>query len=319
MVFDKAWFIWNQGVLLWLLNSKLTRLWFRWCLRIKEKRDIAGILPNAIFMNGAKDNEFVAEFRCHDKYSKRLFFAFKPLWYALHFWDLIVSPFPSLNLGFDSLTVYPSAGNVSGYDTYIRATGTNLAWATLRGATTGTAYPSATSLQASLTAGTTTGNYNLLDRAGALFDTTAIESDYTVTDATVSVKGSGKGNGLGSPDFGLRSFSPASNSSSSNDDFNNFGTSLIQSKYYSAFSTSAYMDFEGVTSMVVKAGISKFGFGLTWDIQNQTSGITWVSGGSSYFQFYAADRTGTSDDPKLVVVYTVPAPASTFRNKVRIF
>lgn len=124
LAFNSGWFEQHQQKLLWLVNHPLLSYWFRWVLRINGNRSAVGrqkitrINPEAIFWllpNGTHK----AELRTHPKFGKRLYHAFKPLWWSLHFldWLFIDRWIPEYSFGFDSLTAYPQAGSGGGNTT----------------------------------------------------------------------------------------------------------------------------------------------------------------------------------------------------------
>src|SRR3990167_6904029 len=83
-----------------------------------------------------KKVEIVACFRTHDKYSKRLYFAFKPLWYILHAldWAMLdrIEYAARFSFGFSTLTQYPgSIGAGNKMDGRFSRTGIDEAWATI--------------------------------------------------------------------------------------------------------------------------------------------------------------------------------------------
>ena len=136
LIFSKAWFELNQKLLLKLANSWIGRRIF--C--INGKRSLVGnhkitkITPNAIFWTAGRYKK--AEFRTHDKFTRRLIHAFYPIWLLVHAWDItIANNFqPAWNLGFDTLTAYAGAG-----DGKVGYYSVGASWATVRGATDGTA------------------------------------------------------------------------------------------------------------------------------------------------------------------------------------
>src|SRR5438105_15444444 len=97
MVFDRDWFLQHQTKLLWLVNFPLTRRWFRWVLRIRPgdpgfRGIICEVSPdNYKVVRGFKDGELElsADFRTHPKFAKRLYYAFRPLWWMIHLWDQV--------------------------------------------------------------------------------------------------------------------------------------------------------------------------------------------------------------------------------------
>ncbi len=137
-----------------------------------------------------------------------------------------------------------------------------------------------------------------------LFDTSSISATDSVSSVTLSIYGTAKANGLGSPDLDIVSSNPASNTTLANADYlyTNFGTTVYGSVAYASYSTTGYNDITLTTDSVTKAGITKLGGRNSWDTDNSFTG-TWVSGDVSYMQAYSADQTGTSNDPKLTVTY----------------
>lgn len=59
-----------------------------------------------------------ADFRGRNIFSERLFYAFKPFWLLCHLWDVLIANRlkPAWNLGFDDLTVQPSAKDTLLYE-----------------------------------------------------------------------------------------------------------------------------------------------------------------------------------------------------------
>jgi hypothetical protein len=308
-MFDKLWFQKYQKLLLYFANTFIGR----YILRIQGKRSlvgknkIVGITPNAIYWK--KGKTYVAEFRTHNKFSKRLYYAFYPLWWLMHQWDtLFANNFqPAWNLGFDTTgDLFPAAGSNSPVDGQVSRIGVNETLATIV-AGAGTAFNNAYgNLSTYLLATGTSGQYSNLDRSIFLFDTSVIPAGATIDSAVVSLYGAAKNNGLGSPDLIIVASSPASTSTLANGDFQTIGSVSFGSVTYANFSLVAYNDITLNASgraNITKAGISKFGARNSFDFNG--SGATWASGADSYVQPWEADRAGTSEDPKLVVTYTV--------------
>lgn len=142
-------------------------------------------------------------------------------------------------------------------------------------------------------------------RAMTLFDTSTLTSSATISAATLSVYHLGN-NDPYSDSMRLTVSNPASNTGVSAADYNqaNFGTTAQASDITKASMTvNAYIDYSlngtGLGN-VSKTGVSKFGFRLVSDI-NSYSG----SPSNNYTQFRSADQAGTSNDPKLVVTYSI--------------
>ncbi len=123
-VFGIEWFKKHQRGLLWLLNSPFMRKWFKWMLRIRKEdagydgsARIIELAPHFYTILKGSTSEgktiFKTEFRCHGKFSKRLYYAFKPLWHLLHAWDSIFADafIPALSFGFNTLLMYPETGS----------------------------------------------------------------------------------------------------------------------------------------------------------------------------------------------------------------
>lgn len=316
LAFSKEWFQRHQSALLWLLNAPLVRIWFRWVLRIlpcdcPRSTPIREIGPHYFVVRVGTD-EYRADFRTHPKYAKRLYWAFRPLWWMLHVWDLLAdSRLPALSFGFSTLTAYPDARSpgTTTCDGSVYRDGVDEAFSSLRSYASGSTYSDQTSTTgpiARLGASTTTGNFQNLYRGLFLFDTSSLTSEANVTAAVLSLYGYSKWNGLGSETLAIVSSSPSSNTLLAATDYSNLGSTSFGSVSYSSYSTSAYNDISlnasGVSN-VSKTGVSKFGTRGEWDRGGTFSG-TWVSGDQSSFGAYFADQSGTSQDPKLVITYT---------------
>lgn len=325
MVFDKRWFEIHQTKLLAIVNGSLATP-ARHLLRISGKSSSIGnekiieITPNSI--SWQQDKQIATEFRGHDKFSKRLYYGLYPLWRTFHAWDDLTNFLRfkyvglDLNLGFDTLTAYPNPSTgATTVDGHVRRSSVDQTFANIR---TGSGVAnSATTAQENilqLTASTTSNQFAVMRRYIWLFDTSSISSGDTISSVTLSIYGSAKTNNLGSPDLDIVTSNPASNNSLANSDYTytNFGTTVFGSVPYASFSTTGYNDIILTTDSITKASITKLGGRNSWDTDNSFTG-SWVSGDVTSMQAYSADQTGTTNDPKLVVVYT-PAGASRRRS-----
>ena len=260
---------------------------------------------------------FRTDFRSHAKFSKRLYYAFRPLWWTLHTWDWCVADrwVPELSFGFSTLTKYPDAdpetNTVDGYVYQGYSTGSGVSWATIIAA----AGNNVTDTVANddviwLWADTSSGNWQACLRAIYLFDTQTLTSSAVISAAVISLYGTGKSDGLAvTPDIDIYTSAPASNTVLAAGDYDSLGsTSQTGSPItYAGWSASAYNDFTfnatGIGN-ISKTGISKFGTrNANYDVAG--SPPTWSSN-SSWLSGYFADQTGTANDPKLVVTYTKP-------------
>ena len=143
-MFNEKYFKKNQKLLLFLTNNCILKYWFRYILRIhkdlKFSEKIYRLEPNnyQVLLN---DGQIRADFRTHNKFAKRIFYAFKPYWYFRHYLDNVIhfarSLFylPKLQLAYDTLTAYPAAGNISPCDGQAArlVSASPEAWATIQG------------------------------------------------------------------------------------------------------------------------------------------------------------------------------------------
>ena len=135
-----------------------------------------------------------------------------------------------------------------------------------------------------------------------------------MSSATLSLYGTNKENGLGSPALVIDVPAPASDSSLGNTDFNiaNWAGAEKGRISYANFNKAAYNDIALNTNAVRAAGITKLGGRLSWDFDNSATGLKWASGGFSSFSWTSAGNG--SNKPKLCVSYTVgvtPTPTPT--------
>ena len=285
-------------------------------------RRILKIEPNAItWFKDWKDGkpQFCTEFRTHEKFGKRLYYGFYPLWMIFHFFDMVIANKfkPEWNLGFDTATYYPDADpestTVDGQGAPYSAGGSD--WGTLRSAAGAAALLSSTGTTAVLGGiytHSTTDKFVAIYRSAILFDISGLVSGATISGNVLSFYGSSKNSDAGTPTLGIVSSSPASNTALAATDFNiaNMGTTeYVTRATYAGWSTSGYNDLTlnssgntFVNSAQSGDGIVKFGGRTAWDIDN--SAPSWVGNKGATMQAYMADETGTSKDPKLTVTYT---------------
>src|SRR5690606_29602351 len=95
LAFDKRWFQKHQKPLLSLLNNHFTKRWFRWVLNVRvidcaQDVKISSIGPDFIKFGNRRVGDRIdlsINIRTFWVYSKNLYEAFKPLWWAMHYWD----------------------------------------------------------------------------------------------------------------------------------------------------------------------------------------------------------------------------------------
>ena len=322
-VFGSLFFLFHQGKLLWLLNAPVVGAWFRVVLRIHGKRSAIGsnpatlILPHAIFWR--EGSQLKAEFRAHNKFAKRLYFAFRPLWWAIHFWDWCIADrwIPELSFNFATLTAYPDANpettSVDGQATHDYGPGLGQTWAIIIAAVgTGAADSATTHSMPFFQSDSGTGNWKQLGRGIALFDTSSLTAAAIISAAIQSFYGSAKADALGiTPDANIVSSAPASNTALATGDFDSLGAAAWcdTAVTYANWLITGYNDFAyNATGL---AGISKTGITKT-GIRNANYDISgtppaWSASLVSRLVWISADTAGTTTDPKLVVTFALPS------------
>ena len=217
--------------------------------------------------------------------------------------------------GDSTLIVYPDAGSgATTVDGYANRGGVNQTFSAIHdGAGTG-AGVSDGAAGPQLVATTTSNQYSSLLRMILTFDTSPLGLFATISTGVLSLYGSSKASGLGSPAIHACASTPASNNIIVAADYSQLGTTTFANIAYASFSSTAYNDFSldsnGIANISLTS-ISKFGTRLSWDINNSFTG-TWVSTGQSYIYYRHADTAGTTQDPKLTITYTVPSSSGGF-------
>src|SRR3990167_1656180 len=207
LAFSPKWFHQHQTRLLWLLNTPIVRVWFRWVMCINgnrssvgDGRKITGILPHALLWTG-DDGKLYLEPRTHVKFAKRLYFAFKPLWWTLHFWDWVFADrfYPELSFGFLTLTAFPDPDpETTTVDGFVnRASAGGESWATIiAGAGTSNIANGGNITFIYTQADSTTDEWTNNRRSIFLFDTSALTADATISAVVLSLFGSAKTDAL---------------------------------------------------------------------------------------------------------------------------
>lgn len=334
-VFSPAWFQRHQQRLLWLLACPLIGRWFRWCLCIRScdvgyHGRIVALYPHAYTVdhgNGTRSTDF----RTHAKYAKRLYCAFRPVWWMAHAFDmLIANPLrPAWNLGCDTLTTYPDAGSGAGtfaVDGFVYRAGVEETWATIRaGAGTGAADTSTPERAFSIRSFSSSGNWFEIVRSIFLFDTSSLNTGDTITAAVLSLYGSSKADPLSiTPNADIYTSTPAADTALVAGDFTQIATTSQTGSpiTYASLVTSAYNAFTfNATGRgnVSKTANSKFGCrNANYDVSGTVP--TWSASVTSEFRVAFADAAGLTQDPKLVVTFTPPPPPVPGANeRVRVF
>jgi hypothetical protein len=318
MVFSPEWFEEHQRPLLRFANSR----WGRYVLRINGSRSAVGsrtisnIEPHAIsWLN--EDGTQSSEFRAHAKFAKRLYHAFKPFWFLMHAWDLGIANHltEALNLGFDTLTSYPDSGHssttVDGY-AYRYTPGSEETWSTISAGLGTDYFDDAEALYVEAIAGTAANKFVALARSLLTFDTTSIHSLDTVTAASLSLYLNYKDAGLGETAAHVVSGFSNQNNRLAAADYQRVGSTSFSSVAYSSLPTATYSTFtlnSSGRSNITKGGISGFGLRLGWDVAGSFTG-TWLASQTATYGWQSVETTGSSEDPTLLVTYTVARSTS---------
>lgn len=317
MIFDIAWFQKYQKYILLFANTWLGRRFF--CLHDDRsevaKNKIIEMMPS--FITWKEGQNYRTEFRTANKFANRLYFGLYPVWYCIHQWDMLIANAlaPKLNLGFDTFLQYTysfldSFGKGISFNAMLRRESVNQTFTAIRNDTDATETSLAANDTLELRASATTNQYQRLSRCVLPFLSAGFNTVYLkMIDAKVSVYGSSKNNGLGSPDLILCGFA-ADNPAGQVDttQYDNFLPLRYGSKTYSAYSTSAYNDI--VVNGAGKTFINSLNdlttyFALRTGFDFLNTAPTWSSNAHTYFGMYLAEETGTSKDPKLTITYNI--------------
>ncbi len=213
---------------------------------------------------------------------------------------------PTISLGLTTTTVYPDPDpETTSVDGVVYAAST--VWATVRGATTGTADDT-TATGDDPRASFASPNYSIR-RAFYLFDTSSIPDTDTIDSATMSIYyfTALSTNNADTTDLVMTATTPAANTSLTGDDYDNVdlvttqGTRQLLADWTAVGYVDIPLNATGIGN-ISKTGISKFGTVIGRDFDN--SAPTGVNGGSNNGM---SEGAGTGNDPKLVVVHSVAA------------
>lgn len=314
-MFSRAWFARHQRPLCAALNVPGLGGELRAALGVQRHGQIVALYPDASVAE--VDRVLVGDFRTHAKHGKRLYHEFLPIWRMCHWFDQrVANPFiPALNLGFDTLTVYPDADpETTTVDGMVGRELVDELWSTIIAGAGVTANDTeAFGAGWRFDASSTLNQWKLLRRSIYLFNTSPIGASGTVTAAIMSLFMQDKGDpGSNTGTTDIYTSNPASNTSLTPPDFTTLGsTSQTGSPVtWAGINGAGYTDFTyNATGRgnINRTSISKFGCrNANYDVAAVAP--TWGSLQVTYLNFYNADQTGTANDPKLVVTFTKPRP-----------
>ena len=163
--------------------------------------------------------------------------------------------------------------------------------------------------------------YDFMDRGIWLFDTTVIEVGSTIGSSTFATRCSATNGSAFSQTTDMVGATTTSNTALNGGDFEGtVGNTQLMSDTQTAFASVSCSATAPYTHWVlnsngrthIKEGtITKFGMRASGDRTNTEP--TWSSAVTAALQFLWAETTGTAEDPKLLVDYTLPSTASTIR------
>lgn len=203
---------------------------------------------------------------------------------------------------------------------------TSETWSTIRGgagtnvdsgALSGTSYYSPF-----LNATATTDQYSLYQIPVFPFDTSSITDTDVISSATFSVVTASEFTGNGDLNINISGGVSTPAIGDYDSTISTYSTTFSTDKTISSFTSdnATYNDFAFNASGI--AGVSKTGtsvFSMRFSIDINNSGTpTWSSSGQSGIQHRTVNATGTSQDPKLVVV-AAPAPVVTGNGDLILF
>lgn len=202
-----------------------------------------------------------------------------------------------------TLVVYPDSGSGgASVDGHIRRSGVDQTWSGIRDTAAGTNVSKTSTAQtmARLQASSTSNQFQRLDRGVTTFDTSTIAAGASISSVTLTIYGTAKASGLGSPDLDVVDVALTNTNDIVTGDYDGLGTTVYASVSYVSFSTAGANNFSVPTTSVTKGGISQYGFRTSWDTDN--SAPSWSTGADTYFSFTNADNG--SNKPTLTVDYT---------------
>ena len=190
LAFTPEWFERHQRALLWLANNRWLGGAFRRRINLRPDMRVISITPDAV--NYASDGaECVLIAYPGPAVAMDVYRAFKPLWWAIHYWDEIIADrwVPELSYGFDTLTANTEPSSSQYFDGQISsdAVGQSTANSATTGATV-TAFMDGDILQLDASYSNISKKYTF-SRLFFKFNLTSIAGLTQVTNAVFSIGG----------------------------------------------------------------------------------------------------------------------------------
>jgi len=311
-LFDKHWFEEHQRKLLPFFNIKIIRRILKIYKDIPVNKKVINITPNSITWIDKIIKKRIyckTDFRTDNTYSKKLFYSFYPIWYLFHTWDMVINflKLPALNLGFDTLTVYPDAGDpgTTSMDGQLLSDRTSVTtWANLRASATNAG-------RNTLTSGNFIrlleqfGGWRQLMRAWFGFDTSSLDPSTVISSAILSFHGNG--NAIANEftsDIVLIESTQASNTTLVTGDWAKYGSTELAPRFaFSSWDKDNYnamsLNPAGIAN-INKAGVTKYAILESHDYDNDEPVL---NDKDASIQGYWSDYG--SNEPKLVITHAI--------------
>ena len=350
-MFGEEWFERHQDRLLFFLNEAPFRRMTRKLLRIHPRdcpvgTEITRIGPNRFSYgdsvrqaDGGRIWTGTTDFRTHAKFSKRLFFGLHPLWRGMHMWDSLLAErlSPALDLGFNTLTQYPSypvtntcdgitgSFNVGFYwnnrtsspNNAFTSVGLDFPFGGLSTSATGVGWE----WDVDIYSGSSPLYFDRFFGPLFLFDTSALGASASILSATESLVSptiappSNWTFSSGLPAFTIVSSNPASNTLIHAGDIATFGSisfcdvPVSLSAFGGGFASINWLFNAAGRAAISKIGVTKTALrDAVYDIPNVSP--TGSGGSNGYLYLTFSSYTGQTYDPKLVVTWSTGSAAS---------
>lgn len=306
--FDADWFHKHQSALLRLANAPLLGRRFRAALTLREDLPLEKLTPDAAHYR-QNDGQRVAEIYSYLRHSHRIYEAYKPIWWGMHWFDELIADryAPELSFGFDTLTRYTSPGAVQSFDGVVSSS--DSVYSTAQAGSNLFTDVTATrlSIEASRTGAGTSGDPYVyyISRGFLKFDVSSLpDTNLFVSAAVLSLVLESVQN---ASTFSLQIFESSITDGSTDltsGDWSAFYSTEFGSKALSGWTTGSYQDITLNASGRDYIKNRSTGYAKFAIRHSRETGPT-VPSNTSIALLYSADQSGTSFDPKLVVTYSL--------------
>lgn len=150
--------------------------------------------------------------------------------------------------------------------------------------------------------------YSYITRPIFIFDTSVLPDDCIVTAASLSIR-IYKYDGLGSPDLHIAGATTTSNTEIVASDYQKVGRTSFASKSYASIIDEDINSFDfnaNGLAAISKTGFSKFSMQMSWDLLNNTTGLTWAEyEGTVFFIESLEESPPTLYTARLIIDYAL--------------